>query len=97
AGGVDRIGVATRQAGQGRAAVEPAGVEEVRAGAPGFQRELAETQCLRLDGKPEESGSVVGHGRVRVREVAPAAIEGWMKGNDRAPPRQPARVAGPLL
>jgi exodeoxyribonuclease-3 len=43
----------TAKFGQGRAAVEGAGIEEVRAGAPGLQGELAESamRCMRARGR----------------------------------------------
>src|SRR5688572_19681603 len=59
---VDGIGVARRQLGQRSAAVEAAGVEEIRAFAAGLQRECAEAQGLRAEGEGEEAGAMVGHG-----------------------------------
>ena len=58
----DRGGVAASQAGQRRAAVEQAGVEEVGADPPGFQGELAEAQHAPMDGEIEKIPLIVAHG-----------------------------------
>src|SRR5690606_15191507 len=46
--------IETSQLGQGRAAVEQTGIEEIGAGAPGFQSELTKAQNPALDGEADE-------------------------------------------
>ena len=61
-GGIDGVGIAGREPCQHGAGIEAAGVEEIRAGAAGLEREPAEAQGLGRQGQLQEPGAVVGHG-----------------------------------
>ena len=63
-GRVQRIGVALAERGQRGPGVEQAGIEEIRAGAPGFQRELAEAQHAAIEREVEEAEAMVVQGGV---------------------------------
>src|SRR5699024_9542899 len=66
------LGVEPPQLGQRGAAVEQPGIEEVGAGAPGLEGELAETQNTALDGKTNEVALIRLHEEIRSWPVANA-------------------------
>src|SRR5690606_10695308 len=62
AGGVDRVRVTGGEPGQGGARVEASGIEEVGAGAPRLEGELAKAQRVGAKREVEEAGAVVVQG-----------------------------------
>ncbi|MNP36993.1 hypothetical protein D3C76_1304170 [compost metagenome] len=61
--------IESAELGEGEAAVEQAGVEEIRAGTPGLESELTETQYSALDGKANEIALVRLHEKPRTARI----------------------------
>ncbi|MNG19742.1 hypothetical protein D3C84_1039340 [compost metagenome] len=65
----DRRCIETPELSQGRTTVEQAGIEEIRAGAPGLEGEFTEAQNPAVDGKTNEVALIRLHEESRIPRI----------------------------